>query len=225
MLGMEFGCRIGFNSNTERSYLCNIFCLCRFYRKGISGMKKWIVFLWIFLLLQSLSGCMLSTVDDLSSKEETVDLFLQRKEAVCQAVEELQDLWEQHSPHSISVSLENTKVYATIYHFAEDGYHLNKTKLELESENIRALLGEMAKDGISMDEDGIDFQCDGAGFGPNTAYAGIFYAPTKNISSIPFITNGAICQPDQDYFCSDRGDNEVEIERVEGGFFYYRLRY
>ena len=72
---------------------------------------------------------------------------------------------------------------------------------------------------------GIDFQCDGAGFGSNTAYAGIFYAPTKNISSIPFIPNGAICQPDQDYFFSGRGDNEVEIERVEGGFFYYRLRY
>ncbi len=192
-------------------------------------MKKWSFLLCIFLLVQLLSGCVVSTVDDLPFKEDTIDSFRQHRESVYEAVEELQDLWERHSPHSISLSLEHTKVRATIYHLAEDGYHLRKTALELESENLRQLLGNMAKDGIHMDEDGIDFQCGGAGFGPSTAYSGIFYTPTKNIRSLPFSPDGANYQPDQDYFYSDYSDsvggNEVEIERVEGGFFYYRLRY
>ncbi len=192
-------------------------------------MKKWSFLLCIFLLVQGLSGCMLSTVDDLPLKEETIDSFRQQRELVYRTVEELQELWEKQSPHSISVSLEHTKVRATIYHLAEDAYHLRKTELELESENLRQLLQKMAKYGIYMDEDGIDFQCGGAGFGPSTAYSGIFYTPAKNIRSLPFFPDGAKCQPDQDYFYSDYSDsvsgNEVEIERVEGGFFYYRLRY
>ena len=189
-------------------------------------MKKWSFLLCIFLFVQILSGCVVSTVDDLPFKEDTIDSFRQHRESVYEAVEALQDLWERHSPHGISVSLANKKVRATIYHLAEDGYHLRQTELELESENLRQLLEKMAKDGIHMDEEGIDFQCGGAGFGPSTAYSGIFYTPTKNIRSLPFFPKGANYQPEQDYFYSDSvGGNEVEIEQVEGGFFYYRLAY
>lgn len=189
-------------------------------------MKNWRFLLYILLLMQGLSGCMLSTVDDLPSKEETIDSFCQQRELIYTAVEELQDLWENQSPHSISVSLEHTTVRATIYHLAEDAYHLKKTELELESETLRQLLRRMAKYGIYMDGDGIDFRCGGAGFGPNTAYSGIFYVPAKNISSLPFFPDGANYQPGQDYVYSDqKGDDEVEIERIEDAFFYYRLRY
>ena len=190
-------------------------------------MKKWTFLLCIFLLIQSLSGCRLSTVDDLPIKDETIDTFRQHRDLFYMAVEELQTLWQSHSPHSLSIDLMNTKLYVTIYHFAEDGYHLKKSKSELESETLTRLLSKVVTHGIHMDMDGIDFQCSGAGFGPNTAYSGVFYSATGKLSDIPFLPSDLYRLSDPDRFSSSRegGDNEVEIERIEGGFFYYRLRY
>ncbi len=190
-------------------------------------MKKWSFLLCIFLLIQSLGGCTLSTVNDLPLKEETIDSFRQQSDLFYKAVEELQTLWKSHLPHSLSISLVHTKVRATVYHFAEDGYHLQKTSLEFESENLTRLLSKIAVHGIHMDKDGIDFQCSGAGFGPNTAYSGVFYSATGKLSDIPFLPSDLYRLSDPDRFSSSRegGDNEVEIERIEGVFFYYRLRY
>ncbi len=188
-------------------------------------MRKWIFLLSLCLLLQGMSGCMLSTVDDLPEKAEIIDTFRHHQELFFGAVEELQSLWEEHVPYSISISLESTKVCAVVYYLDEDGYHLKKTELKLENENLCRLLRQTVKHGIYMDEDGIDFQCAGAGFGPNTAYSGIFYTPTENISDLPFFPYKSDRRYDPDYnSVGSDGGYKVEIERVEAGFFYYRKR-
>ena len=189
-------------------------------------MKRCLLLL-LSLALLSLSGCMIETVQDLQSKEETIELYREHRELFAESTKELLALWDTEKPHSIDLELQGGVVVCTIYRKKTDRVYLAKEKTVLQSSALLRLLELPLEHGISVDEEGIDFQCDGAGFGSNTAYCGIFYSPTGHLVDLPFYLPDLNYQQQGDTLIGSApgNDNEVHIQALGAGYFYYYQRY
>ena len=189
-------------------------------------MKRCLLLILSFLLLL-LSGCVIETVQDLQSREETIELYREHRELFAESTKELLALWDKEKPHSIDLELQGGEVVCMIYRLEPGEVKFKKEKTTMQSQALLRLLELPLEHGISVDEEGIDFQCDGAGFGPNTAYCGIFYSPTGHLVDLPFYLSDLNYQQQGDTLIGSApgDDNEVQIQALGAGYFYYYQRY
>lgn len=81
---------------------------------------------------------------------------------------------------------------------------------------------------VNAGEECIEFECGGAGFGPETAYWGFFYTAEDNIHTVwcapprgsTFFPEGA-----GQRWKEPGGDNEFYVEHIVGHFYYYEAAF
>ena len=81
---------------------------------------------------------------------------------------------------------------------------------------------------ILVETDHVDFDCGGAGMGPDTAYCGFFYSESDDLSAVWCAPHyGQVLTPHGDGFAwkEGGGDNTYYVEHICGHFYYYHATF
>ena len=80
---------------------------------------------------------------------------------------------------------------------------------------------------VDVEDTCIEFDCGGAGFGPETAYWGFFYTETDDVYAIWCAPpRGMLTESDGVWTWKEPdGDNECRVEHICGHFYYYEASF
>lgn len=82
--------------------------------------------------------------------------------------------------------------------------------------------------GIHVEETAVEFNCGGAGFGPETAYIGFYFTPDDDMTAVWCAPSSAdLLTPYEDGFewKEEKGDNRYYTQRICENFYYYEASY
>ena len=110
---------------------------------------------------------------------------------------------------------------------------INKNQIEISDaiknnnfENIEKIKGI---EGITVEENYIDFDCGGKGVGSATSYYGFYYSEDNAINvkeNIEYPKGETLQQDGKGYSWNEPdGDNRFYVEKIIDGFFYYESHY
>lgn len=81
---------------------------------------------------------------------------------------------------------------------------------------------------VMPDEEGsafVEYDCGGAGFGPNTAYWGFYYSANDDLTLIWCAAHPLLRSGDGFLYQQEGGDNRYYTEKIAGHFYYYEAGY
>ena len=82
---------------------------------------------------------------------------------------------------------------------------------------------------VAFEHDGIDFDCGGKGFGPNTSYYGFYYSENLYNYNGPKWCSPAFYELTQEgkgwMWRQEVGDNRYYTEHIVGDFYYYEAHF
>ena len=125
---------------------------------------------------------------------------------------------------ALSGELTEREDILALYHDHEDAF-----LLAAETKSFDALTEIKGIQEIHVQEDYVEIDCGGLGFGSNTAYFGIFYSETDDLCAESFAATGetlVLLPKDNGYYFEETyGDNTYYVEPLGNHYFYYELHF